>query len=306
MKLADVGKAALVIAGLSVAVLVFVETAPNFIIGHVPDYPAPEPPEDRTGANKDETLSFPLPKGEKVTASTYPTVCEKPHEKDYADLCQQWRMAEAARQQLVWLERQFRATFLEIGGLLASLFFTGWAALAASKAAKSSEESGRALVALERAYLFEAIRGPEMGILNRHLHPHDIEGMREDQKCPAVTFQFINYGKTPAIISEVTGNIEIVPVWGDPTYPTRLLSQEAIISSSTGSREFRLSLLVPIDERMRRAFFENQLILRVCARARYKDVFGNPYETRFNWVFRSLGESWQPEDVAGKEWNKRT
>jgi len=52
-------------------------------------------------------------------------------------------MAEFARQQVKWTRNQFIAAIVEIIALLATVLFTGWAAVAASHAAKAAQESVR-------------------------------------------------------------------------------------------------------------------------------------------------------------------
>lgn len=88
-----------------------------------------------------EDLDIAFWKDHQGDSRTYEAICEKPRTKDYADLCQQWRSAEAAKQQLYWSRNQFWIGVASTAGLILTLAFTGWAALAASRAAKAADKA---------------------------------------------------------------------------------------------------------------------------------------------------------------------
>jgi hypothetical protein len=71
-----------------------------------------------------------------VDAHTYRAICDQPKDVDHADLCQQWRMAEAAERQL-WL------TALGLAFISLTLFFTARAAIAASRAADAARQGNK-------------------------------------------------------------------------------------------------------------------------------------------------------------------
>ncbi len=54
----------------------------------------------------------------------YRETCQKPKDRQYAELCQQWRMAEAAGEQVVWARRQFWASVFGIIGVIATIIYT--------------------------------------------------------------------------------------------------------------------------------------------------------------------------------------
>lgn len=93
------------------------------------------------------------PWDESAATRKYETLCESPKSRDERDLCQQWRMAEAAAKQLKWLKRQFLATCAEIIALVLTLAATAWAAWAAGKAARAAQDSVRWMVLAERPRL---------------------------------------------------------------------------------------------------------------------------------------------------------
>lgn len=75
--------------------------------------------------------------GIKVDEHTYAAICDQPKDRDHADLCQQWRMAEATRTQ-IWL------TILGLALLAGTLVFTAIAARAARDAVREAEAGTKA------------------------------------------------------------------------------------------------------------------------------------------------------------------
>jgi hypothetical protein len=80
-------------------------------------------------------------KKKRKSARYYETLCKSATDPKDRDLCQQWRMAEAAKKQAKWTQRQFWATIAEIGALALTVLFTGWAAIAAGRAARAATKS---------------------------------------------------------------------------------------------------------------------------------------------------------------------
>ena len=80
-------------------------------------------------------------KHQKNKAADYRKICNESHDREYADLCQQWRMAEFAKRQVKWVRNQFWATVVEGILLLVTVIFTGIAAIAATKAANAANAS---------------------------------------------------------------------------------------------------------------------------------------------------------------------
>jgi hypothetical protein len=64
----------------------------------------------------------------------YTVNCDRPKDHEAADLCEQRRQAQAAEDSVWWTRVGFFA-------VVASLFFTGWAAFAAMRAAKAADKS---------------------------------------------------------------------------------------------------------------------------------------------------------------------
>lgn len=106
------------------------------------DHQSPE----RTGAKSATTHFAP---GNRVDPNTYRAICDSPKDKDHADLCQQWRVAEAAESQ-IWL------TGVGLVLVFGTLVFTAIAARAARDAVKEGEKATAAAlqaVGMERAWI---------------------------------------------------------------------------------------------------------------------------------------------------------
>jgi hypothetical protein len=71
----------------------------------------------------------------------YKASCDHPKSREDDDLCQQRRMAQAAEDAVWWAALQTKLGIAGFFAVIASLFFTGWAAVAAASAAKSAEKA---------------------------------------------------------------------------------------------------------------------------------------------------------------------
>src|SRR5262245_44613735 len=71
----------------------------------------------------------------------YEVNCSRPHDHEAADLCEQRRMAKAAEDAVWWARFQTILGTFGFVAVLVSLFFTGWAAIAASRAARSARDA---------------------------------------------------------------------------------------------------------------------------------------------------------------------
>lgn len=69
-------------------------------------------------------------------AETYMAICQQPTDKDQADLCQQWRMAQMAEQQVALINNQIFLTIGEVALLIATLGFSIFTALRTDKTSR--------------------------------------------------------------------------------------------------------------------------------------------------------------------------
>lgn len=126
----------------------------------------------------------PSDKSPHVTAYPYQPYCDEPKERDDADLCAQWAAVQAVNEGNRLSRLSIRITGLEFGALIVSLIFTGWAALAAAKAAQIAE---KAMDGADRPHLL--FTESDMNLRE------PIDG----SKYP-LTFRFKNHGKGPCWI----------------------------------------------------------------------------------------------------------
>lgn len=68
-------------------------------------------------------------------------LCDEAKAGPESDLCQQWRMAQAADKQVHWTRRLYFLTFWEIGALVLTLLATAAAAIAAVIAARAARDA---------------------------------------------------------------------------------------------------------------------------------------------------------------------
>jgi hypothetical protein len=137
--------------------------------------------------------------GYQVDRYTYRAVCDQPKDKDHADLCQQWRMAEAA-------ESQFWLSVLGTLFLLGTLLFTGIAANAARKAARSAKDTADAAIRANELNRDNATvdQRPWLSIRDFKItylrtSPGDVNRSEIQWLWIGGTYELVNTGKTPAL-----------------------------------------------------------------------------------------------------------
>jgi hypothetical protein len=139
--------------------------------------------EEQTKADTPASTHF--APGFKVDSHTYRAICEQPKDKDQADLCQQWRVAEAA-------DTQALLNALGLLLLAGTLVFTGWAAVAAARAAKAAQSSveltSRTAERQLRAYV--SVQGFKIDLL--------LDEATKKVISRTIYITWINSGATPA------------------------------------------------------------------------------------------------------------
>ncbi len=101
-----------------------------------------QPPEDKSHAA--------FWKDKNGDAGVYREICKKPKDKEYADLCQQWRQSEAAEKQAEYSFWQLIAGSFGIVGLIVTLIYTH---IALSQNRKTASSQLRAYVAFPDSLL---------------------------------------------------------------------------------------------------------------------------------------------------------
>lgn len=92
---------------------------------------------DKYQPSRDANLAIPAKDG-KVATEAYQPNCQAPQHYRDADLCAQWGSVKASEEGNRLIRVSTRVTYLEFVGLVISLIFTGWAAVAASKGTKAA------------------------------------------------------------------------------------------------------------------------------------------------------------------------
>jgi len=213
-----------------------------------------------------------------VTQSNYHTVtCERPKDHNEADLCEQRRQAKAAEDNVWWLEFQ---TYLGMFGatlVICSLVLSGWAAVAAARAAEASARSVG--IAREEADIarnqFSLTHRPRLRV-RKVIVPQMTEG-----EGIAIEAEIANVGDTKAILKHASYAIEI------PRDKARLHSPEPEHLGAASSDKLHFieagghlilrlkTSLVYRDEKR----FQPEHIIAVRGELLYSNVFpGNPFD----------------------------
>lgn len=145
---------------------------------------------------------------QQVAPPAYDPRCQSPQNREDSDLCAQWSAVEAMKEANRVTQIALTAGWFEFIALLVSIFFTGWAAIAASRAAKFAEAATKdADRALEIAARNADAAAQQVRIsedtARRQLRAYiSAPGAQlsnlEPGKVPAVTLFFKNGGQTPA------------------------------------------------------------------------------------------------------------
>ena len=167
----------------------------------------------------------------------------EPHER--YDLCQQWRMAEAAERALIisWVQLGFG--FLGIAGLLATVIYS---AMAATAARRSADISAQAFVNSERAWITTKLE--EVGDL-RLSRKQTFFGL-------GIKLRNTNIGKTPAL--NVQSNVRLIDVLGqrnEAEITGRII--EELKRDNANSSAASTRMLAPQDHYVREWFPSAQL-----------------------------------------------
>jgi len=134
-----------------------------------------------------------FPGSQYQTRSNFHLLCADPGSAEEADLCEQWRMAEATEVLVALTDRQIWITGVEALLLVASVAFTAWAALAASRAARAAERSVSIADDTAKRQLRAYVHIRDARVLNF--------GNNEPIKISASVH---NFGNTPAYSAEIS------------------------------------------------------------------------------------------------------
>lgn len=137
----------------------------------------------------------------------YQPRCEKPQNKDDADLCEQQRMAQAAERTVYWAKWQFYVSVFGLG----ALFGTLWLSRRATKAAIDAAKAGQASVAVAQDTAQRELRAYLFARISKATPPIQEHGITR------VTIEAHNFGQTPAYLFRHISAIHIAePAKAEP------------------------------------------------------------------------------------------
>lgn len=204
----------------------------------------------------------------------YESLCRQATTIEERDLCQQWRMAEAAKRQVAWTARQFWVTAAEIGALILTVFFTGWAALAAGRAARATEKATS--VASDTAKTQ----------LRAYVHIDDTAGPNVDGEPPYLFKYYIkNAGQTPAYgVRQWTG-FTLGPNPLDRPLPPPETPPKSAITINAGGRFKVEGEIAQYSPEEIRQILKDDVRLYVFGVITYTDIFGTTWDCPFSFLY---------------------
>ncbi len=134
-------------AGIILALMMAAIVTTSFIVP-VPDYGYYRKSKNAEGAYRDNSHTLSNARSNNDGSVSYRRICENPKTESDDDLCQQWRMAEAAQDAVLVSKIQAVIGAIGLAGLVLTVFY---AARAAEAAAASARVAERSMVELERA-----------------------------------------------------------------------------------------------------------------------------------------------------------
>lgn len=272
--------------------------APKLTLPEDAAKPTERPTEVKPAEKAAEKIEQPAPKQSKQkTAKKAPQQvqawqpdCQAPKNHDEADFCQQRRMAAAAergeqvaREQLQVVRDQYWLSWPLLAALVGTLVATACAAHAASRSAKAAE---RALVDLERPIVFVEV--PQAGLV--------VEGSdgRFSLAGGCVTYQCVNYGRTPALLTEYHPTFLILEkgCFPDPVDPSKERGRELPVGCVSAQdapyaqteapmKTFPAKLLEPGAVEKYSIYFIGYV--------RYTDIHGGRYINGFCFLYDWIG-----------------
>jgi hypothetical protein len=209
--------------------------------------------------------------GYRVDRGTYRAICDSPKDREHADLCQQWRVAETAEVQLIW-------TVLGFGALLGTLAATFFTARAARQTVETMERTAERQL---RAYV---------SILSGHIEVIRTENDRQFLRG-FITFQ--NSGQTPGYQFRTRSNLLIV----DPTFipDHEIMPGDAASVIGPSAKADISPVLGPITDQQLSDIRGGKSRIVFWGRVEYVDAFDRPRHFLFrerNGRLQADGKSW--------------
>jgi hypothetical protein len=226
--------------------------------------------------------AVPVAEQQKTERAPYDPHCDSPKDREDSDLCEQRRMSKAAEEAAWWAAFQSKLGVAGFAAVLASLFFTGWAAHAAGRAARAAEDS------------LKTSRESSEDQIRPYVHVSNAEFMW-DSNGVKIVIECSNSGQTPASYFEVGALSSAVPRGENMlvSIPNDLVYRRWSALGGGNSKTIGLrgeavgDKIDPYALHAREAMPpEEKAVFYILGRIKYGDVFGSEYETDFAFFIR--------------------
>jgi len=219
--------------------------------------------------------------GLKAETHTYRVICDQPRNREYADLCMQWRVAEAA-------EGQFLANVISTGLLVFTLIFTAWAATAASRAARhAGAAAGAAITSAEADREANALARQHAEIQLRAyvtVKSSVVVNLKVGE-APRVVICAVNAGQTPAVDFASHYGAGFV-LWPHDSPPIPERPNDKGTTTLGPGMETWIYVDLPVQRQQEvQALIDGSAAIHAIGRFQYKDIFGKEHVTTFDVVY---------------------
>lgn len=208
------------------------------------------------------------------TAEQAKGLCDKPQNSKERDLCQQWRMAEAAQKQAKWTKRQFWITVAEVLGLLGVVVLTVLTAKAANRSAKAAESA------------VEVTRISAEHQLRAYIFIKDALRTRREVMDPwVIEIHIKNFGQTPAYRAEFRVSAEIIDPADEAEFAFPLPEIEDLKFDLAPDHEHTTRIDIPwLTGEVWREFKAHRKNIFLWGRVDFVDAFGKPRWMNFRFT----------------------
>ena len=271
-----------------------------------------ERPPQQGSEQKDSQSTAPIPEGKPaVTTKRYEVDCKHPAEREDAEFCEQWRSANAAEQsvfwsgeqafwtksQADWTERQYYLGIVGLFAVAASLFFTGWAAVAAAHAAKSADASVRLQTDLESPFVYPVIKGNPLPDIYGKLANQDNPRSPFTTTNPVVHCALRNHGRTPALLqfaivdlAHYTMMPEEMPITRPPNFAV-----PPILGPDTESTQLQAArIAIPLDREALESIAARTSFLFLFGEIHFGSVDGTAFRQIFCMAYDRQARTFTP------------
>lgn len=141
---------------------------------------------------------------------SYTNPCQAGHDDRSSDLCAQWNAADAAQQSANWTTIGAIVGAFTLAAAMAAAYY---AKEAARHTQRSADIAEKALLDIERPYLFVTATKPLVGVT------HDWADKPDNKRpIPEAAYSIKNFGRTPAIINEIRASLRLCNLPPTPHY----------------------------------------------------------------------------------------